>query len=386
MDWTKTGRVYSFEFMWVNPANLDDETGGLEGVTGGSLTFGYDTDEQVSGSLSLTCEDPDALCGMLRVYALSTLDGSAFERVELATCYASAGEMERLHGRWRGTLELRGPLSRYKDDCINGVWTAAKGSTWKKEWKAVFSRVGGAHLWRADLPDKEVGASKTLDFGSTQLDRLEAIRKAVGGRLTSDSHGRVVMERYVAPAKRALAGRLPEGEDSVTLAGVTLASPAGPIPNRVVVRWKRKVKVKRYVLDEKGNKVKYKSGDKKGKYKTKTVTETRVGYGKAAVAATSAYSKAKTGKWVTAAYDVTNPSKYDGKVDLNKTAAAKLAALVSAKATYTIEHYFLPIRCGEVWELEQDGLHVQGMVVSMEMELSPGLPCTTELRHVRRVS
>lgn len=402
--WTTSGRIDTFEFEIVSPNNFEKSIGYLTGVTGGKLNFGYDTDLKVSGSLDVSSSEYIDSC-VVRIHYKPRLSTSQTKDIILATCFAYTGNMTFDKGRYKGSIELVSALARYTDDILQQNFTIGKNKTYKNELKRLFKKesTGGKYKYGSNVSDKKCTSAKLFEAGKSPMEVVQAVAKGLGGRVDVDPSGVMVIEKYFAPSKRSCAYKLPTGDYSVILPEVEITDSKPDMPNRVAYRCEVSYKVKEYVLDKKGNKVKYTSGENKGKYKTKTVDKTHIVTGKAVVKESSPLHFQHRGRWVTQVFSyekqlsaskVSTDAKLEAelatiKKEANSKAASKLSTLISGKKRYTIECYYLPIKCGQVVEFEYVAsgikLHVQAMVENIELDLSVGAKMTVTLKHVRSV-
>lgn len=402
--WTTSGRIDSFEFEIVAPNNYEKTIGYLTGVTGGKLNFGYDTDLKVSGSLDVSSSKYIDSC-IVRIHFRPRLSDSQKKDIILATCFAYTGNMTFDKGRYYGTVELVSTLARYTDDVLQQNFTIGKNKTYKNELKRLFKKesTGGKYKYGSNVTDKKCTSAKLFEAGKSTMEVVQAVAKGLDSRVDVDKYGIMTITKYFAPSKRSCEYKLPTGSYSVVLPSVEITDSKPDMPNRVAYRCEVSYKVKEYVRDKKGNKVKYESGKNKGKYKTKTVEKTRTVTGKAVVKESSPLHYQKRGRWVTqvftykkkiSASKVNTDAKLEAelakiKKEANSKAATKLSSLISGKKRYTIECYYLPIKCGQVVEFEYIAsgikLHVQAMVENIEIDLSVGAKMILTLKHVRSV-
>lgn len=402
--WTTSGRIDTFEFEILSPNNYEKTIGYLTGVKGGRLNFGYDTDLKVSGSLDISSSEYIDSC-IVRVHYKPRLSTSQSKDIILATCFAYTGNMKFDKGRYTGSIELVSTLARYTDDVLQQNFTIGKNKTYKNELKRLFKReaTGGKYKFGSNVSDKKCTSAKLFEHNKSPMEVIQAVAKGLDARVDVDPNGTMVFEKYFAPSKRSCAYELPTGEYSVTLPEVEITDGKPDMPNRVAYRCEVSYKVKEYVRDKKGNKVKYDSGENKGKYKTKTVEKTKIVTGKAVVKESSPLHFSNRGRWVTqvfaykkelSASKVDTDSKLEAqlakiKKEADSKAASKLSTLTSGKKRYTIECYYLPIKCGQVLEFEYIAsglnLHVQAMVENIELDLSVGAKMKVTLKHVRSV-
>ena len=402
--WTTSGRVDSFEYVIVNPNNFDVPIGTLEGVTSGKLTFGYETDLKVSGSLEVSSASMINDC-VLRVHYKPRLSDGQSKNILLGTFFAYADSIKFDKGRYSGTLELVSMLARYTDDVLQNNFTIGKNKTYKNELKRLLAAEssGGKYKFDNNLADRKNASASSFERNKQTMEVIQAIADGLGARVDVNEEGVMVLEKYYAPSKKTCTLRLPSGQYSVTLPGVEIETANSELPNRIIyycdVSWTERV----YVLDKKGNKVKYTSGTNKGKYKTKKVNKKKSIAGKAQISAASPLHYGKRGRYVTqvfsynkklASKSINTTEKLNAKLknvkkEANNKAASKLSSLISGRKKYTIETYYLPIKCGQVVDFEYIAsgikLHAQAMVTSTELELKVGAKMKITLKHVRDV-
>lgn len=402
--WTTSGRVDTFEFEIVSPNDFEKSLGYLTGVKGGSLTFGFDTDLKVSGSLDISSSKYIENC-IIRVHYCPKFSENQKKDIILATCFAYTDDMTFDKGRYTGTIELVSNLARYTDDQLQTSFTIGKNKTYKNELARLLKResTGGKYKFGSNVADKICTSAVAFEKGKPPMEVIQAVADGLGGRVTVNNKGVLVIEKYFAPSKKSCTLKLPTGQYSVTLPTVGIEDAKSEMPNRVayhcIVTWQQK----EYVLDKNGNKQKYTSGENEGKYKTKTVNKTKTIVGKAQVKSNSSIHYNKRGRWNTQVFEYTkkvSASKMDTAAkqnalfaeiqkEANNKAASKLSSLTSNKRKYTIECYYLPIECGQVVEFEYIAsgikLHVQAMVTNIEMQLAAGAKMKVTLKHVRYV-
>lgn len=402
--WTTSGRVDAFEFEIVSANDFEKSLGYLTGIKGGKLTFGFDTDLKVSGSLDISTTKFIENC-ILRVHYCPRLSESQKKDIVLCTCFAFTDKMKFSKGRYTGTIELASTLARYTDDVLQASFTIGKNKTYKNEAKRLLQNesAGGKYKFTSNVVDKKCTSAVAFEKGKKTMEVLQVIAEGLDSRITVDRYGTAVFEKYFAPSKKDCTLKLPTGQYSVTLPDVELEDGKSDMPNRVayhcVVSWQQK----EYVIDKKGNKQKYTSGANKGKYKTKTVSKKKTITGKAQVKPSSPLHFNNRGRYVTQVFSyektlsaskVNSTAKLEAelekvKKEADNKAATKLSCLTSGSKKYMIECFYLPIECGQVVEFEYISsgmkLHVQAMVANIEMDLAVGAKMKVTLNHVRYV-
>lgn len=401
--WTVSGRTNSFAFEIVAANDLNKHLGWLEGVTSGKLSFGYDTDLKVSGSLEVSSHKFVENC-VIRVHFRPRLGTDKSHDRVLCTCIASTEKMKFDKGRYTGSVELRSVLAQYIDDKLRDAFTIGKNKSYKAEFKRLVSAVGGGkYSISSNVKDKKCDKATAFEIGKAPIEVIQSIADSLGGQVGVDPNGRLVMEQYLTPAKRTCAKRLPTGEYSVTLPGVEIEDDGSSVPNRVSYKCAVSWKQKEYVLDKKGRKTRYTSGSNKGKYKTQTKKKSKTITGRAQVASSSPLHFNNRGRWVSENYSMTKDLGTKGlnsttalnnqlanlQKEMNNKAASKLTSISSRTKKYTIECYYLPVSCGEVVEFEYIAsgltLRVQAMITAIDLTLDKGARMQMTLKHVRYV-
>lgn len=402
--WTTSGRIDTFEYEMVSVNDFNKSLGFLSGVTGGKLTFGFDTDLKVSGSLDVSSTKFIDNC-VIKIHYKPRLSESQKKDIVLATCFAYTSKMTFDKGRYKGTIDLVSTLARYTDDVLQTNFTIGKNKTYKKELARLLKSEsqGGKYKFNSNVADKKCSAAVLFENNKPTMEVIQAIASGLGARVDVNNKGVMYFEKYFAPSKKTCTLKLPTGKYSVTMPSVEIEDSKPDMPNRIAyhceVSWKQEI----YVLDKNGKKQKYASGKNKGKYKTKTETKKKTIVGKAQVKSTSPVHYNKRGRWVTQVFSyskqlsaskVNTSAKLNAelekvKKEANNKAATKLSTLTAGNKKYIIDCYYLPISCGQVVEFEHIAsgikLHVQAMVTNIELDLAVGAKMKVTLKHVRSV-
>ncbi|MGN0038177.1 MAG: hypothetical protein ACI36Y_03450 [Coriobacteriales bacterium] len=356
-DWNASGRVDSFRFEKVSCRDINKSLGYLEGVTGGTLSFDYNSELKVSGKLTLGDMDPQAAEQehLIRVWYCPRLNGEVRE-ICLATCYFTAStHYER--GHCRGTLTLRSALARHVDDVLATQWKVRKGRKFSNEYKAVFKALGG---WGriAGVRDGTASKNKVFDVGETPMSVLQYLADCVGGEIAVSPLGHTVLQPYRRPSAKAkdAVAAIQADASSVIVSGVDITNSLKEIPNRVVCTYTRT----------------------EAKKKTTYV-------GKAALSSKEARSYQRIGKWVTQHYtvdEVSGKTAASIKSFLSSKAKAKLEKLNSKRVFYEFECYYQPIEIGQVIKLVYGDISVKGLVTNLDIDIGVGAKMKVRIRRV----
>lgn len=348
---TESGRVDHFEFEKIDIHNLNKSLGNIEGVTGGSLTFDYLTDLKVSGSIDVVGAKFINNC-LIRVWYKPTLNGKT-KKIELCTCFASTEKLSYVNGVYSGTIDLKSVLARHTEDKLHKNYVLSKKSA-VAYFKNIFKWLGG-HYKIKNIRDKKFGKAVVMEYGKTPMDVLWKIADLVDGEITCDTHGRTVLQKYVKPKNRACSGTIPSGAISVVLPGLEVESSLAGTPNRAAVKFT---------------------------YKPQGAKNEKTLYGIARAAKTNGVAYENVGRFITETYDLSSMSpKTQARIDA--IAKAKLASLATTYTTYEMQCFFIPIKIGEVVRFKYDGIDIDALVESIDMQLSVGGMMKVKLRKVR---
>lgn len=398
IDWLESGRTDVFQYDMLNPVTLK-KTGTLDGVTGGAVSWDYNSDLKVSGTLTVADAYFINNC-LIRVWLGATPQGASKPVwVELCTCFASTESGHYENGRYSGTINLKGVLARFIDDRLETNYTHGKGKSAYARFKAMFVWLGGFWKWTG-CDDKTFTKTRVFEFGGSALEPMQHIADTVGGELTCDTHGRVLMRKYISPGSKRVTYSVKADGDSVILSGIDEQYGLAGTTNRYAVRYKYK-----YVKLVANGTYSADTTDKDGtfhhkgdvKYKKQSSDETV--YGLATSKSTWATAYGKTGRYITEIWDVTsvkNPvpegataaEKTAAEAEIKKELDAKAAKWLSAAATWHKRYTFrtcsyLPFSVGDVINFKYDKFNIDGLVESIDYALEPGCPMTVTIRRVR---
>lgn len=229
MDWSASGIQNAFRYELVDAQNLDTSYGTLEGVTGCKITEGYYTDNRIGATLDLVgARIPDGQA--VRIYHTAK-HGTETYTHELGTFLVENDEPTIRYGAYDGSVELLSMLSRYSTDLIGMDYGIGQCSI--TEWfRATVEDAFGTAVVDKNLASGLEFSSWVWEFGKSTYWALQQAADAIGGRLTVDTHGRTVLEKYVVPKRRS---------DTFSIDGMYLErgfkNTLGDKCNRVVVQY-----------------------------------------------------------------------------------------------------------------------------------------------------
>lgn len=336
MDWGASGIVNSYQFERVG-FDLETSLGFCDDITGGEIAENYDGEYRTCLQVDIDGE-PLPLTSLLRVWRIAELGGETV-REELGT-YMLQPESQQLafeRGRFTGRASLQSILYgldtdlRPRDTSIaatTGILDTfvAKVEQYNFQTAVAYELQGDARTW---------GSAHVWERGESVLDECQRCADALGGYVNVDTHGRVVMEKYVTPAKRPDTFAL-SADGYLDGVGIT----RGDLVNYVSVA---------FTYDAGG-----------GKQKTLI--------GKATLASYDPRSWKNVGRWAAANYEVASlGTKTQAGIDA--VAATYLASVAATTRTFSLTMPYAPIKTGSVGTIEVGGEVTRAVVSTRSINL-----------------
>lgn len=232
-DWSASGRRDSIRVTLVAPGSLDSVIGELANVEpdGCSVSEGYYEDTRASARVRTVGDDGYVEHAWMRVVHEVPADGY---REELFTGPVTDMKREREDGTVVTDYSLDSSLYAIKNDLLVGGWAIGQGAKLTSVARQLLSTCGRpCDLSRAQ--EHVYGSPVMYECGESAL---TVLMDACGSydRVSVDGHGRVTVERYVAPSAREPSQDVdPEGERSVVIGSVTSGDGSQTTPGRVIV-------------------------------------------------------------------------------------------------------------------------------------------------------
>lgn len=243
VDWGATGRRDVYSFALVDPFSLA-ETGTIDPEAGGSsLTWSYDSDNQLQGSLDLAGADykQDGYFRMVRVYDSVTVGGWS-QKVALGTLFVnnvSTDSANRLSSR---RLSCYGQMWRYTQDYLDRDFVARSGDNVCDQIRSLIEEVGGIVRFEG----LDVGRTHTRDvFFPLGCNRAETIYTYVGwigAEIVTEPDGSLLVRPYESFDARAPVYTFEAGRNCIYLGGIEWETNRDEPRNRVVAYFSRESK------------------------------------------------------------------------------------------------------------------------------------------------
>ncbi len=359
-DWAASGRKDTFTCNLVNPFSLQD--GREVAITGSkcSLSWGYYTDNKLSGKIVLA-EGDDFVQGevaqMVRIRQKTELQGQTLERV-LATMFVKSAELSISQGVKTRTLTCYGPLYRYTQDELIDDFQCVAGANIVQELSSLCTDRGGMVSVEPGV-DRQMAHTVTtapFDLGTTVMSVLNTIAGWSDLEIGFTPWGQTRIGSYVLPSDKGVSYRYEEGRNCVRLPGVTHSDNRGDDRyNRVLAYFSREDADDAYPLADSATAI--------------------LGDG-------NPFSYARTGRWASHVEKVTEPCDHASLA----TKAQRVLEDNSGGIEYVeIEAVDVhPVAAGCAVEYVEDGAVMKCLVTQVETTsgLTPGMPVRLKLKVV----
>lgn len=361
-DWAASGRKDTFTCNLVNPESLQDGREVAIDAAKCSLSWGYYTENRLSGTIVLAEGDDfedGEVAQMVRIRQKTELQGQTLERV-LATMFVKSAELETSGGQKTRTLTCYGPLYRYTQDELIDDFQCVQGRSIVEELTTLATDLGGSVYVapEVDRMRKHTVSTEFFELGTTVMSVLNTVAGWADLEITDTPWGELRIDDYTLPSDKGSVYTYEEGRTCVRLPGVTRSDNRGDSRyNRVLAYYSR---------DSKGDDDTYPYTDR---------ASATLGDG-------SPFSYARTGRWASHVEKVTEPCSHDSLV-----AKAKRMLEDNSGAIEYIEIEAADVQevsCGDAVTFMEDGAKVKCMVTQMETVsgLTPGMPVRLKLKVV----
>ena len=233
--WKALDRTDRVTVEQVSPTDVDAPMGQLEGVVLGdsSLSWGYYADTRTTGKLRVV-GDGWRRGSMLRV--VHEVPEWGWRR-ELGTYIVTNDSAERQRGAWTYDLDLQSVLYGLSTDLLVRPWAIAANAMALTAARQIVEQAG-RELVTDGANDCRLKSPKVIETGTSRLSALYALADMAGDRVDVDGHGRVTMERYVAPSERAATLRVDLADPrGVALDGIQRSTDWLQMPNVAAVQY-----------------------------------------------------------------------------------------------------------------------------------------------------
>lgn len=237
--WRDATRDDVIRVLLVDPANLDTVRGELGGVIlrRCSLTFGYDTDNRVSGKVTAVDDGSWVEGSWLRI--VHECPGYGY-RNELATLVPSNVSHTLEDGHVELEFTLQSVLWTLSSDMRSSHLTIAAGAQTPDVFDRMIATAGRAGSRLPGCNSHRYDQAVTYEIGDSILSDLFDVCNAANNRLDVDGHGRVTMGPNTG-TNRTPDWRL-DVDDARTIVleqGVTWEDQPGSVASSSIVTYKK---------------------------------------------------------------------------------------------------------------------------------------------------
>lgn len=234
-NWFRDGVQNTFEYEMIEPGQLTESCGELEGVISGELTFSYYSHLKESGSLTISGSNYKKN-KLIRIWHVAKYRQDE-RRSVLATMFVSGEDLTYKYGRYTGKLTLSSMLYRFERDLLAWDTGFSAGASALSTFKFVVNSAGGQYSIHSGIVDKKFNKSVVFPFGDANRVRLQHCADFLNAQIGVTRNGYIGLNPYTEPKYKSLTFNIPKGDDSITLVGVNVETNAYEINNRYAVKY-----------------------------------------------------------------------------------------------------------------------------------------------------
>lgn len=237
--WQDVTRDDDIRVLLVDPWSLDTVRGELGGVLLGkcSLTFGYDTDNRVSGKVVAVDDGSWVEGSWLRI--VHRCDGYGYSN-ELATLAPSSISHTLEDGHVELEFTLQSALWTLSADRLASHFVIGSGAQTQDVFDRIMSTSGRTGAKLPGYSSHRYGEAVTYEIGDTLLSDLFDLCDVAGDRLDVDGHGRITLGPSLGTSRTPDWDVDADDPRSVVLEqGVTWEDRPGDVASRSVVTYKK---------------------------------------------------------------------------------------------------------------------------------------------------
>ena len=359
VDWGAPGRVDRYEGVLVDPFTLT-ETGTVELDPGSSLSWSYNTENQLQGSLQLL--EGDYRMGgydqMVRIKHTVTIGQSSYTYT-MGTLFVSNLSTRDIFTMRQRSLDCYGPLWRFTQDVLAQDFVRHKGDNVVQCIKDIIQYDGGKLTVGMGVDQSRVHTIDILfPVGENRAEVLRTYAGWINCEIMSGVDGDIVLRPYVYPQQQDPSFTFVNGQNCIYKAGVDWSTNRDEPTNRVVAYFSRESK----------------QDDDQFPLSDSVFVD---------LPEAQDYSYEKSGRRRTQVLQVTEPCSH---ADLQAQAERYLYSCAASYLDITIEHAGVPgLMVGDCVEYQngidyRDNVMVQKCIV-MEMSVSSLSPmCMTQTK------
>lgn len=346
MDWKRPGRLDRFEYLRVS---LDGRVlGRLSNITGGQISENLNTGLKASGVITAV-GGLDVGNDLVRIELVSTLDGEE-ARVALGTFFVATPVAQVTDTAVTVDADLYSTLLVLDEGAVQATYSIPAGTNALAHARALVEAVGLTVI--ADDSSAITTVASTFEAGTSYLEIVNHLLDFAGfGSAQPDGYGRVVMRPYADPTSRQPIWTFTDADGSSMLPELEDELDWFHTPNVVVVTM---------------------SNEEEGLIAVAKNTNP--------ASPTSTVSRGREIVRCETVDDAPSQAALQAKADALLVTSSQLLQRI------TLKHAFAPVALGDVVAVRYTaaGIDYTLTVRTRDLDLSPGVPTTTETRRFIR--
>ena len=246
VDWGATGRRDTYHCTIVNPFSLQDE-GPLDiAPQECSLTYDWNSDTILSGSVAELNSDfrVDGYDKLVRIYHHIECDGAVIDEV-LGTMFVDDLTRSSKYGLNKRSMNMRSTLWRLSQDFLDNDFARDTGDNCISAISSLITSVGGLVSVSHDAPkSRTFGNPIWFPMGENRLETINTMCGWIGARIGIDPYGYVTISKYRDPYQVSPSSiyTFEDGENCLYLSGIEWEATRSDPLNRVVAYFSRENK------------------------------------------------------------------------------------------------------------------------------------------------
>lgn len=244
IDWGASGRVDTYSFAMVDPFTLSEVSVAEAKAGTSSLTWAYDSDNQLQGTLDIDAANyhVDGMYYMVRVYHEVDI-GSYHDKSPMGTLFVSNLTNEAQMGHSGRRLTCYGPMWRYTQDYLDHDVVGHAGDNCADIVRSVVEEVGGKISF---IDGFNTAKTHTMDIlwpiGTNRAEVLYTYAGWLNAEIVTQPDGSIAMRPYIDYASRAPVYAFEAGDNCIYKSGITWETNRDEPTNRVVAYFSREQK------------------------------------------------------------------------------------------------------------------------------------------------
>lgn len=243
MNWSDARLAHDVKFYMVDPNNLDNIRGELNNVVlaNSTLTYGYDTDTRVSGSID-TVESNYIDNSWIRI--VDSIPEVQYEKTLATLIVANISDGGLQNGMRVNTLELQSGIWGIKENYLIAPYAVGRGASVLTVLKNLLKTATmssdeavSKYLIQSDANDKKFTSAVVYEAGESYYDIISNICSFSGNRMEVNEYGQITIVPYISPDKRTVSWSISYNDpDSIILDdGIQVENNVWDMEGRVIV-------------------------------------------------------------------------------------------------------------------------------------------------------